>query len=335
MGYENALAPALGSPRQLSLFERTELQRHEATIERGLQTFVEVGNALASIRDGKLYRETHGTFEDYCRDRWGFTDRRARMLIDAAKTIANIETGTIVPLLPATESQARPLTRLEPDAQAAAWREAVETAPNGKVTAAHVQSVVDRMVSPEVTKPQDIGPVEAIEVVATRNKLAVHHSSETPEHYTPSDVLQAVRECLGEIDLDPCADPGKRVPALNHFTKDDDGLSRPWFGRVYMNPPYGRTVADWVGYLVGQYEHGDVTEAIVLLPARPDTQWWKMLRDFPVCFVEGRLTFIGNDDPAPFPSALFYIGQEIDKFYHHFVDFGDVWQRIEPGMFGE
>ena len=42
----------------------------EAVIERGLRTFVEVGEALLRIRDERLYRETHGTFEDYCRERW-------------------------------------------------------------------------------------------------------------------------------------------------------------------------------------------------------------------------------------------------------------------------
>jgi hypothetical protein len=57
------------------------------------------------------------------------------MLISAAETIENLKTGTIVPVLPATESQARPLTRLEPDLQRAVWHEVAATAPNGKITA--------------------------------------------------------------------------------------------------------------------------------------------------------------------------------------------------------
>ena len=47
---------------------------------------------------------------------------------------------------------------------------------------------------------------------------------------------------MGEIDLDPCSNSKAQpnVPALNHFTVEDDGLEQKWFGRVYMNPPYGR-----------------------------------------------------------------------------------------------
>src|SRR5574343_438884 len=113
----------------------------EATIERGMQTFVEVGLALMEIRDGRLYRAEFGTFEEYCQERWGWTDRRARMLISAAGVMDNLKTGTTVPVLPANEAQVRPLATLPPDLQRAAWREAVDTAPNGKVTGPHVQDV--------------------------------------------------------------------------------------------------------------------------------------------------------------------------------------------------
>jgi hypothetical protein len=92
------------------------------------------------IRDGRLYRQTHATFEDYCRERWGMARNYANKMIAAAEVATNL--GTTVPILPATESQARPLTALEPEQQREAWQRAVETAPNGKVTAAHVQSVV-------------------------------------------------------------------------------------------------------------------------------------------------------------------------------------------------
>jgi hypothetical protein len=170
-------------------------------------------------------------------------------------------------------------------------------------------------------------------------KLSVHHSSETPEHYTPENVINLVVACLGEIDLDPCGNPGPpNVPARRHFTMDDDGLNRPWGnGPVYMNPPYGSGIEDWVSKLCAEHEPpGCVREAIALLPARPDTQWFKRLRNYPCCFIEGRLTFIGNNDPAPFPSALFYFGEDLGKFHHYFVELGDIWQRIEPGVhFGE
>jgi hypothetical protein len=98
----------------------------ETVVERGLGTFVEVGNALAEIRDRKLYRQTHGTFAAYCEDRWNVTDRRARQMIAAA------EIGTIVPV--GNEGQARELVGLDPGQVQAVYSKAAETT-NGKPTA--------------------------------------------------------------------------------------------------------------------------------------------------------------------------------------------------------
>ena len=50
-----------------------KLRDLEGIIERGMQTFVEVGAALRLIREGRLYRTDFGTFEDYCQERWGWT----------------------------------------------------------------------------------------------------------------------------------------------------------------------------------------------------------------------------------------------------------------------
>ena len=60
------------------------------------------------------------------------------------------------------------------------------------------------------------------------------YTSDTAEHYTPAHVLDLVVQIMGGIDLDPCADPGRRVPAAAHYTAEDDGLSRPWVGKVYL-----------------------------------------------------------------------------------------------------
>jgi len=178
----------------------------------------------------------------------------------------------------------------------------------------------------EIDEPDDEEP----------SSLDVHHSSESVEHYTPPEILEAVIACLGAIDLDPCSNDGPpNVPAAKHYARTDDGLTQPWCGRVYMNPPYGREIDAWVAKLCEEHAHGGVEEAIALVPARTDTQWFARLRDFKCCFVSGRLTFIGNDDPAPFPSAIVYLGNDEGKFYRCFAAFGDIWERMEPGMFGE
>ncbi len=118
----------------LSIRDRDELAQHEAAIERGLKTFIDVGLRLAAVRDKRLYRDQYGTFEEYCEQRWNFSDRRARQLIDAADMVAALPIGTIVPV---TESQARQLSGLTPDDAAEVMRLAHRET-GGKVTAAAI-----------------------------------------------------------------------------------------------------------------------------------------------------------------------------------------------------
>ncbi|MCX5658625.1 MAG: hypothetical protein NTW19_02755, partial [Planctomycetota bacterium] len=97
---------------------------------------MDVGSALATIRNEKLYRKDHGggfdTFEDYCKSRWSMSDRRARQLIDAAEIVGEI--GTVVPkhltdsmeymaqtIRSANERQVRPLSALPAADRPAAW----------------------------------------------------------------------------------------------------------------------------------------------------------------------------------------------------------------------
>lgn len=116
--------------RALTSVEADYLAECEDRIERGLQTFVEVGTALAMIRDNKLYRAKYSTFALYCETRWGFSDRRARQIIDAA------EIGTIVPV--ENEGQARELARVPEPERAEVWQKANENT-DGKPTAAAIR----------------------------------------------------------------------------------------------------------------------------------------------------------------------------------------------------
>jgi hypothetical protein len=211
---------------------------------------------------------------------------------------------------------------------AAQWVNVRTGEPYSQVHVHRTKEVVERYlkVSP---RPRFRDAYNEITNAPPKEKHEVHFSSATPEHYTPPKVIDAVVECLGEIALDPCSDITATVPATQRYTEKDDGLALPWAGTVYMNPPYGRDIDDWVAKLCEEHAAGGVTEAIALLPARTDTQWFRRLRDFPCCFIEGRLTFIGNDDPAPFPSAVFYLGSDVAKFCRHFSTLGDVWRRVE------
>ena len=124
----------------ITLQESGDLVRLEKIVAQGLQTFVEVGEALAEIRDRRLYRIEHATFADYCKVKWRMSDRRARQLMGASEIVAGIsKSGTTVPK---TERQARPLTKLPPGQRAEAWQEAVKASPNGTPTAKAVATIV-------------------------------------------------------------------------------------------------------------------------------------------------------------------------------------------------
>lgn len=155
-------------------------------------------------------------------------------------------------------------------------------------------------------------------------------SSETVEWYTPKYILDLAVEVMGSITLDPCSNHLRSTPAEHHFTKEDDGLSKEWFGNVFMNPPYGRDIKKWTEYLTQQNKNID--QHFTLLPARTDTKWFQSLEFDSACFLKGRIKFIdsyGNAlNSAPFPSVITYYGNNIDLFNEVMKNYGLIAQFI-------
>ncbi len=112
-----------------------EEQRDRLHLERRVErAFFEAGKALAELRDRRLYRSTHKTFEEYCRTRFGHTRRQSYLLMDAAIVFDNLleKCDPLDHILPTSERQVRPMTKLEPQEQQEVWLRAVELA-GGKV----------------------------------------------------------------------------------------------------------------------------------------------------------------------------------------------------------
>jgi hypothetical protein len=123
---------------ELTVIERNNLVELEQTIQKNLTAFYEVGFALMQIRDNRLYREIYGTFEEYCKSKWDISRPRAYELMKAAEVKDNLSATADIP-----ERHLRPLTRIkDPAEQREVYQRAVETAPDGKVTAKHVEETI-------------------------------------------------------------------------------------------------------------------------------------------------------------------------------------------------
>ncbi|HEY9709852.1 MAG TPA: DNA N-6-adenine-methyltransferase [Oculatellaceae cyanobacterium] len=150
-------------------------------------------------------------------------------------------------------------------------------------------------------------------------------SSKSDEHYTPPNILQAVYECLDELDLDPCSNSHSEpnVRAKKHFTIEDDGLAQEWLGSVFMNPPFS-DIKRWVPHLISEYSSGRVTEAIALTKADTRTNWYKKLREAcqAICFVEGYHKYGKAQTSATFGTLLTYFGNNPERFCEVFEPFG-------------
>ena len=97
----------------------------------------------------------------------------------------------------------------------------------------------------------------------------------TDEWYTPTAYVEVARSLMGSIDLDPasCDEAQAVVRAATYFTRVDDGLSLPWHGRVWLNPPYSYPgIERWIEKLIAEDDAGRVERAVMIVNASTDVR---------------------------------------------------------------
>lgn len=165
------------------------------------------------------------------------------------------------------------------------------------------------------------------------------------EWYTPPKYIEAAREVMGGIDLDPasCQQANWTVKAGMYFTKEENGLMHPWWGRVWLNPPYGRCRGSKDGKAIShqqafaeklqrEYTSGAVEQAILLSLGNPNSTWFQPLCDYLLCFYRGHLHFDrpdGTTGDFGFPLAFVYLGSNEAKFIKVFSQFGRIVRAID------
>lgn len=176
---------------------------------------------------------------------------------------------------------------------------------------------------------------EELTVVSTKPHVA--QNSGNNEWYTPADYIEAARNVLGSIDLDPASNPlaNEVVKAETYYTAEDSGLDHEWSGRVWMNPPYaGDLVGKFITKLHASYLSEHVDQAIVLVNNATETAWFQKLTEVTsaICFPRRRVRFWSptKDEAAPLQGqAVLYLGENTTEFIKTFSSFGLVVSVID------
>lgn len=150
--------------------------------------------------------------------------------------------------------------------------------------------------------------------------MQVLTSQTSVEWYTPAWLIDLARETMGGIDLDPASSEQaqRTVKAGAFYTAAEDGYSKPWHGRIWLNPPFSETPR-WVRRLTAACADGDVTQAVLLVNSAPGYGWWEALyRVRPVCLLSKRVAFVNADGTcsgqAKKGTTIAYFGAYLSKF---------------------
>lgn len=198
--------------------------------------------------------------------------------------------------------------------------------------AAH-PDIVEQAIKEARENDDIISRAAVLRKIAEHKKPHVANNSGNNEWYTPSEYIEAAREVMGSIDLDPASSDiaNNTVGATRYFTAETNGLEQAWSGNVWMNPPYS---SDLIGKFADKLvdESPNIEQAIVLVNNATETVWFMRMVGISsaVCFPHGRVKFIdvnGRPSAAPLQGqAILYIGDNVGVFCDVFSQFG--WTAV-------
>ena len=161
----------------------------------------------------------------------------------------------------------------------------------------------------------------------------------TNEYGTPPQLIRRLEGALGEkFDLDPCSGAERDPIAKEKYTKDDDGLSKPWFGNVFVNPPFSDCEM-WAKKSYDEQQNGGAERVVLLLPVRLATGYFHdyLSAADALCFPRGRINYCNSEgvvNGVPFASYIVVFGDP-SPFLRLFDELGtvftpnDIYERAE------
>jgi ParB family chromosome partitioning protein len=232
-------------------------------------------------------------------------------------------------MLKVSERSVRAAVKVRDDAPP----EVVQAVQAGALSVSLAAEVAD--LPPEAQEVVAAAPVEQMRDVAREEVKRAHvaNNSGNNEWYTPVEFITRARQVMGGIDLDPASSEvaNRTVGATRFYTAEQDGLTLPWRGRVWMNPPYAQPlIAQFCEKLAEEVSAQNVKQAVVLVNNGTETQWFQTLLRYAtaVCFPQGRVRFLhpdGKPSGAPLQGqAVLYFGAETQAFAAVFNSLGRV-----------
>lgn len=122
---------------------------------------------------------------------------------------------------------------------------------------------------------------------------------------TKRELWEPLSTAVGGFDLDPAAGCEPTKIATERYTETDNGLQQPWYGTVWLNPPFSEKTR-WYKRLVDQYRNGDVSRVVALATVDPSADWfhdWFSTADI-LCFLDGRDWYLGQGDSPTFSTQV-------------------------------
>ena len=206
MNQQTQLVPTIQINTDLTASE--VLRQQEAIIERGLKGFKEAGMALMRIKEQKLYKEYYATYEEYCKQRWGFSPQHANRLISAFVLTDKMKSETTGSVVPESERQARVLLRSNDPTKL--WEEAQKKTDKEQPTAKEIEAVMksskkkEEIIDAEITETPIPTHQEAVDLL-----LTVEEILQTPYE-------RGVKTGRPQVSVDADDDTFKRLDDLKH-----------------------------------------------------------------------------------------------------------------------
>lgn len=200
------------------------------------------------------------------------------------------------------------------------------------------------------------------------NANLVNQTSGKVEYYTPEEWVEAARQAMGSIDLDPASSTiaNQTVKAARIFTVEDDGLAHSWTAEnIWMNHPFHRgekpcpadrkkcrkkacadrgfhidaaipSNDDWISHLLSDYQAGEFQQACIITFANTSETWFRKLLGFPQCFPHKRVHYRKPngevDKNCTKGSVITYLGPHLDRFYDAFSPLGEIKIAYRPKL---